>query len=402
MNYELLYININRRDTIRSTFTPNESNRSITYKLPAQLEPNTAYRMVFWPKPKETFNSGSRSSFQPKVSESVRTINMAGSGSVVVRNRTAQVAPQKVGDIPVYSILFRTSQFSSLDQKLTALGEWKGKVSSNKMTIANSNGIVENFDECDVIGFRAPNGTAYGPLLSVLLDWESSKTNDKFIADKVYSNAFVLTVSGAQFNFAAPEARKDIYKPVYTLDWRGFATSSPLVSGEFMTQQAGIKSAAAVQMSSVKAGSALQPGKLNTAAGATVSAPLTLTTMPAHKMTWTRETLTQQDFELMKSFAAKVIAFQKTYSQLEKTLGAAKIEDDESPQLWTTNKVGGSAYVPLNKLQRIYGSTVNMNMMQALRSAAYEAFPKTGTRTLRFKYGVTRLPYSTTNKVLSF
>src|SRR3712207_8869483 len=46
---------------------------------------------------------------------------------------------------------------------------------------------------------------------------------------------------------------------------------------------------------------------------------------------------TTADYRLMKSFATNVLNFQSAYNRLQKTLGAAALEDDTSPQLYTYN-----------------------------------------------------------------
>jgi hypothetical protein len=216
-----------------------------------------------------------------------------------------------------------------------------------------------------------------------------------------------MAVNGTQFDFGFAGARKDLMRPVNTLDWTGFVTSAPMsnneifVTGTVTRPAAGIGALAGFNAAgSSISGSAMKPGSLNNNA-ATGAQPLAVN-RPAHKMTWTREQVTREDFNLVKNFAAKVDAFGATYAKMEKTIAAAKLEDDESPQLYTTNLNGGWAFIPLNRLGSVYRSTVVMNLLRSLKTGSYEAFPKTGTRNLRFRYGLPGTPASTINKTLSF
>ena len=108
-----------------------------------------------------------------------------------------------------------------------------------------------------------------------------------------------------------------------------------------------------------------------------------------------------QDFNLLKAFAQKILAFQKDFAQLEKTLSASTLEDDNSPQLYTTNSIGGYAWVPLNKLRALYGSSVNMNILKSWASMTYEYLPG-GNRNIQINYGLKGLPATSITKTITY
>ena len=85
----------------------------------------------------------------------------------------------------------------------------------------------------------------------------------------------------------------------------------------------------------------------------------------------------------------------------EKTLSASTLEDDNSPQLYTTNSIGGYAWVPLNKLRALYGSSVNMNILKSWASMSYEYLPG-GNRNIQINYGLKGLPATSITKTITY
>ncbi|HEY0677749.1 MAG TPA: hypothetical protein VGD17_05665, partial [Chitinophagaceae bacterium] len=280
-------------------------------------------------------------------------------------------------------------------------GDWKGATSMNRMTITNSGSVTEAFDEAEVKGFTSPAGLAYPSLLSVQMAWETGKQNEAFARDKLYSNALVLTVSGASINLGSPGLRKEIYKPVNTVDWSKLKTS-PLVntsSSAVIVQKASVASPAS--FSTAAAGMR----QINTAPTVSVVQSPSfgkVISVPSHVIVWNREAIMIQDYNLLKAFAQKVLAFEKNYQQLERTLSAGALEDDNSPQLYTSNAIGGFAYVPLNKLGALYRSPVNMKIIRSLASQPYEYLPKTGNRNIQFVYGLKGFVPTTLTKTINY
>ena len=121
-----------------------------------------------------------------------------------------------------------------------------------------------------------------------------------------------------------------------------------------------------------------------------------------HTILWTREAVMIQDYQLLKSFAQKLLAFQRTYQGLERTLSLETLEEDNSPQLYTSNGIGGFAYIPMNKLGAIYRSTVNMNILKALAALSYQYLPGTGSRGMQFNYGLKGFPTTSVNKTITY
>ena len=84
------------------------------------------------------------------------------------------------------------------------------------------------------------------------------------------------------------------------------------------------------------------------------------------------------------------------------TLSADALEDDNSPQLYTSNSIGGFAYVPLNKLGALYRSPVNMKIIRSLASQPYEYMPKTGNRNIQFVYGLKGFTATSLTKTITY
>ena len=406
MKWEVLYVDLNKGDTIRSLFTPDRGSNALHFKLPVQLRNETRYRVVFWPKPQEAMGGITRKdlfSVQTKMSESTRTLGT--DASYIVSRRTAEVTQKKPGDQAIYSFVFATSKFNSFSEKINALGDWKGKTASNKLTISNTSSILEPFDEAEVKGFTSPAGISYPSLLSAQLLWDGSKQNDAFANDKLYKSALVLAISGANINLGSSSVRKEIYKPVNTVDWSRMKfmpmieTSTSVIVNPNLASPAVSFSASAKTMGQVNT-SIIQVNKGSSVVN-TVSMGA-LTSVNAHQVIWNRESVMFQDYNLLKAFAQKILAFQKTYQQLEKTLSADALDDDGSPQLYTTNSTGGYAFVPLNKLGNLYNSPVNMNLLNMLASLPYQYFPKTGSRNMHFSYGLKGFPVSGVNKTFTY
>ena len=143
-------------------------------------------------------------------------------------------------------------------------------------------------------------------------------------------------------------------------------------------------------------------GKLNTGSVIATAGVSNFLMTSSHQIHWSRETIMLQDYYLLKAFAKKIIDFQKFYQQLEKTLSATALEEDSSPQLYTSNSMGGFAYVPLNKLGAMYNSSVNMNLLKMLAGLSYEYLPKTGNRNMQLTYSVKGFPSTTINKTFTY
>jgi len=392
VNWQLLFVDLNKGDTIRSSFTPDAASNSINFSLPSALKNATRYRIIFWPKPQDI---GIRNNAMASIiKESTRTLG--SSGEITIRQRTAGVSQPKPFEQPVYSYVFATSQYNTLSEKLTATGNWKAEPSSRGIIARNSAGVNEPFDEAEVIGFTSSSGQAHPSLLQVQIGWDNAKQNDAFAKDKMYANAFVLTISGARISMGAPEVRREIYRPVNTVDWSRLNHTQLINTGTGMTmQKADVKFASAptpsVNMNQFASSPAIALSPVT---------PVNLALNKAsHAVSWTREYFLQQDYNLLKTFAQKILAFQSSYQKMQSTLLAATLEDDESPQLFTSNSIGGNAYIPLNKLGAIYTSTVNMSIIKTLASMPFQSLPKSGTRNLQFTYGnkaVGQVTYSTT------
>lgn len=393
MKWELLFVNLNKGDTIRTSFTPDAATNSLNFKFPAGLQNDAMYRVIFWPKPQEV--AGIRKDVKSMVSESTR--NLGTDGQITVRQRTAVKPQSKAFDIPVYSFTFATSKYNTLSEKLVAAGDWKGKAGANKLTITNSGGVPEPFDEAEIKGFVSPAGNLYPSLLSVQLSWDAGKQNEGFAKDKLYTNALVLTVSGAQINLGAPEVRKEIYRPVNTVDWSRMKTLPLISTGPgTMMQKTGVDAPASITAATSK----LSQVSMTPAVATIPSTGMLLS--PSHTIVWTREAFLVQDYQLMRAFAQKLLAFQSTYQQMERTLSSSALEDDASPQLYTANSIGGYAYVPLNKLGAIYRSSVNMNILRTIASAPLEPLPKTGSRNMQFTYGLKGIGSATVPKTMNY
>ncbi len=401
MKWQLFFVDLNKGDTISTSFTPDAANNTLNFRLPAQLKNETRYKVIFWPRTQDV-QGGVRKdltelNIQSKVSESTRKLGKEG--TMTISTRIASITQKKPGDQPVYSFVFATSKYNSFSEKLAALGEWKGKNSSSKFTISNTGNITESFDDAEIKGFTSPAGISYPSLLSVQISWDGSRQNDAFANDKLYKSALVLAISGANINLALPSVRKEIYKPVNTVDWSKMKSMALLNTSNSVVAVNKNSSAMTAPFSSTIASMT----QVNTGGSMMVSPKVSnFLVTPTHQISWTRETIILQDYQLLKNFAKKVLDFQKSYQQLEKTISSDVLEDDSSPQLYTSNSIGGYAYVPLNKLAALYRSAVNMNLLKMLAGLSYEYLPKSGNRSMQLSYGLKGFPSTSINKTFTY
>ncbi len=409
-NYKLYFISVPGGDTVKTNFTANQSTRTLNYTLPSGLQNNTVYKVEFWSVPAASSNFMLKA--VSKVSSSTRTMTsaMVGSkqaGSSVTANikKTTIAGPVSAatGSVPIYVLYFKTSQYNTFSDKINAMGNWNASRSGKTVLIQNQNLPPELFDQYEIQGFKSPDGTSYPPLFNARIEWDHWQTNDKFADDNLYGNALTLAFKQVQSNFAVPELREQIYKPVLTLDWSDFATEPPLGLSETMTP-AQYKMATAsntvthLTMGASNNSSSNSIGVLSSAgysfilpasSRAKTSKGQTVMNvkMPQpYQFKWTRDYYIQEDFNLMSALG---LVAQTQASIIEHQLDPSQAEDILSHMSgninFVGNDIGGSVTMPWNKFYYLYTDPNSMNILNQLRYLKFEPFPA-GTRNINFRY----------------
>ena len=435
-DYKLFFIPFSGTDTVKTTFTADESNRTLNYQIPATLKNNAVYRVEFWSFPKEGINLENLKVLS-KVSMSTRTMNVQNVGNASGNtNINAQIkqttvtGPVKIAEAPrpIYVLNFATSQYNSLSEKLNGMGQWAGVKKGDIMWINAQNVPAEKFDEYEVKGFKAPDGTAYPPLFNAQIDWNNSQQNDQFASDNLYAPALTLAFKGVQTNLSVPELREMIYRPVRTLDWSGFAYSPPLSLAE--TTPALIYQALTAnrQVPNVSLGgvinnapksnsiSAVSSGgfsfSFSQSAAASVgsnrfnsigSMSMINVTIPMpYSLKWSRDYYLHQDYNLLNAFGlaaqnqAALIQQQLSPSQAEGLL--SNLSGDIN---FVSNNIGGTVTMPWNKFYYLYTDPNSVNILNKLKNLQFASYPH-GSRNITFRYGAGSMQGNAVNKSFNY
>jgi hypothetical protein len=309
---------------------------------------------------------------------------------------------------PIYSVYFRTSQFNTLSDKLNALGNWNGTRKADNILISNDATSSEGFDQYEVDGFPAPDGsTTYPSLFQARIDWNSNQQNDKFADDNLYGNAVTLAFKLVHTDLAVPELRELIYKPVNTLDWSSFSGDPVLGFSETHNSQS--SKIAAVSSAHVMAPLSSQP---HTASNSSYTSGLgsgsgfksagsAITKMKlssAFQFKWSRDYYIRQDYNMMNAFGltgqtqAAIIQHQLDPKDQEDIL--SQMDGDIS---FAWNDVGGTITMPWNKFYYLYTDPKSMTILNNLKNLKFSALSG-GSRTINFHYQADWLQGSETNK----
>ncbi|HXD78179.1 MAG TPA: hypothetical protein VN616_10255 [Puia sp.] len=397
-NYAVYFIAIPGGDTLKTTFTVDMGTKTIHFNLPAGLKSNTVYREEFWSTP------GVPATFSAKaltnVSASTRTV-----GGVSVNIRQTRVTNAVGGSAampkPIYTTCFSTSQYNNFADKLSAMGTWAGTRNGDNVLIGTATVPAELFDQFDINGFTAPDGTSWPALFNARIEWSHGQTNDGFMDNNVYAPVWTLAPKHVSVNFGAALIREQIFEPVQTLDWSGFSVSSPLSLSETGTAVSRYASLSPALARGVSLGGASSSGltTVTTSAGYSVSIPsslgvrpVTASRMPGIKMvlpptmTWSRDHFLREDCNLMSSFGLlaqtqiSIIQHQLDPNDAANILG--QMDGDIS---FCTNAVGGSVTMPWNQLYNLYTDPAATTLLGKLRQLSFTPYPA-GPRTINFRY----------------
>ena len=382
-------------DTVKTTFEVSEDGRNIDFPLPPALKNNTVYRLELWSVPKSSLLEKQQLAFnrgQPAGAVSTTTqMNKRNVSWVDVNIRETRATNVALLEQPhpVYTLYFRTSQFNTFTDKINAFGGWNARASGNQIRITNDMITSEQFDAYEIKGFSAPNGTAYPPLFSPVINWDSQQQNDKSF-DGIYGNVFGLAAWQVYFNLGAPEVR-DWLRPVKTLDCSQFPSDAPLSgeeSGEINARFLVHNSAIQISKPAGNAGSYMQVN----AGGYTMQLPAvanamyqTSTGIRFNTMVWNREQFLREDFNLLKSFGYSAWLQASVIQQQLGTQARNELESWTNNMSFPTNSLGGSITMPWNRFYYLYSNTAAMNMINALKNMSYTTYPK-GSRNLLFRY----------------
>jgi len=435
-DYKLFFIPVGSTDTVKSTFTADESSRTLNYQIPATLKNNTVYRAEFWSFPKEGINLENLKVLS-KVSMSTRTMNVQNvgnaSGNTNIKaqiKQTTVTGPVKMAEAPrpIYVLNFATSQYNSLTEKLNGMGQWAGVKKGDIMWINAQNVPAEKFDEYEVKGFKAPDGTAYPPLFSAQIDWNNSQQNDQFASDNLYAPALTLAFKGVQTNLSVSELREMIYRPVRTLDWSGFAYSPPLSLAETtpaliyqaLTANRQVPNASlggvinnaskSNSISAVSSGgfsfSFSQPAAASVGSSRfnSIGSMSTINvTMPMpYSLKWSRDYYLHQDYNLLNAFGlvaqtqAAIIQHQLSPSQAEDLL--SNMSGDIN---FVSNNIGGTVTMPWNKFYYLYTDPNSVNILNKLKNLQFASYPH-GSRNITFRYGAGSMQGNAVNKTFNY
>ncbi|HCL82496.1 MAG TPA: hypothetical protein DIC22_00910, partial [Chitinophagaceae bacterium] len=400
-NTLVYFIDVDSRDTIKSTFSCDAGTRTLNYMLPASLKNNTVYRADFYSIP----GTGINMKALTKVSQSTRTVSNVHY-SVKQTTVTAALKMQK-GPQPVYSLYFRTSQYNSFADKINAMGDWSGSHSGDNMFIQSSVVAPELFDRFEVKGFTAPDGTPYPSLFQADISWDHNHRGEQFADDNLYDNALTLAVTKlVHTDFADPEVRELLYKPVKTLDWSGFNSDAPLTSSEIYKGTFGQLVNAHVSVGQVRTSSG--PSNIQSPQRgilASTNAGFSMVMSPAsgvktgnmnlvnvkmaipYQIKWTRNFYIHEDYDLMNVFGltaqtqAAVIEHQLDPGDQESTLG--EMDGDIT---FATNNIGGTITMPWNKFYYLYTDPKSVLILNVLRHLKYPGYQAGSSRPVNFHY----------------
>ncbi len=412
--YQVYFIEKGSNDTLRTGFTTNPNDKSVYFTLPAGLKNSTVYRAEFWSTPGVSMTAVKAVS---NVSTSTRTVS-----SVTVNlKKTAISGPVRAASIapkPIYTLYFGTSRYNSFTDKLNSLGIWNGSRSGSAILIQNPSLAPELFDQYEVKGFNAPDGTAYPSLFNARIEWDHNQSNDQFADDNLYANAFTLAFKQVATNLAVPELREQLYKPVLTLDWSGSSCDGPLTLAEtlppanpMLTASAATLHAPALASSSTATSSGMStisrggysislPASLNTKNTGSM-AQLSVKMALPFQLKWTRDYYIQEDFNLLNALGlvaqtqAAITQHQLDPSQAEDILG--QMSGDIS---FVWNDIGGTVTMPWNRFYYLYTDPNSIAILNKLRYLKFMPYPS-GTRNINFHYQTGPLQGATVTKTFT-
>ena len=396
-SYFLYFIDLSTGDTVKTTYSPNASNRSLIYTIPSTLKNSAIYRAEFWSIAFSTnMIAGNKAISQ--ISNSTRTV-----GTVQVNFKQTSVT-NKLSSVanalkPVYTMAFGTSQYNNLSDKTAAMGGWSGSRSGNALYIQSQTVSPESFDQYETKGFNSPDGTAYPSLFNAVIAWDHSKSNDGFADDNLYANAFTLAFKNVDIDFGNASVRQDLYKPVLTLDWSGFTAAAPLNLSEINpgTPSRFLTAQTVVSNTAFNSNSSFSKTSIITAGGNSIQVPADLKTnsltshtaltmaMP-NELKWMRDYYIREDYNLLNAFGllaqtqAAIIQHQLDPSQAENILSQM---DGDITFSW--NDIGGTVTMPWNKFYYLYTDPSSMALISKLKTLSFTAFPS-GTRNIIFQY----------------
>ncbi len=413
--YNLYFIDHATNDTVKTTYTNDNSTNTINYSLPANLKNNTVYRMDFYSIP-----NGKAS---PKMVKSLVSMSTRTSGNVSYQVKQTSVSGKftnasstALASSPtylVYTMYMRTSQYNTFNDKMNALGNWNGNRGNNyNVYISNDGSKQEGFDQFEIKGYTSPDGTYYPSLFSAGIDWNSSQQNDQFAEINLYGNALSLAFKSVSTNLGVPELREMIYKPAKTLDWSQFPADAPLSVAETgeVSKYAVLNKSNTVAMS-MHASSTPQITSV-TRSGLTMSlspklglkqnSSMTMQTFQtSYQLTWSRDYYIRQDYNLMNTFGltaqtqASIIQHQLDPGGQESTLSQM-----DGVVTFATNAIGGTISMPWNKFYYLYTDPNSMNILNKLRYLSFTPIAS-GSRTIHFQYKAGSMPGSTVSKTFT-
>ncbi len=400
-NYALYLIGVDAGDTLKTSFTVNPGTRTINYSLPAGLKNNTVYREEFWSTPGASFALSAKA--LSSVSSSTRTVS-----NVTVNIKQTRVTNALGGTSaapkPIYTTYFGTSQYNSFADKLNAMGAWSGSRNGDNILIGTGTYPTELFDQFDINGFTAPDGTSYPPLFNARIEWNHSQPNDAFMDNNIYANVWSLAAKRVTVNFGASQVREQIFVPVETLDWSAFSVNPPLSLSETSTPASKYATGSYAVLRNVALGSG--NGSTGTVSvissgGYSMSMPSALgvrATSIAHgsgikitlppQMTWSRDHYLKEDAGLMINLGllaqtqAAIIQHQLDPSQQQDIL--SQMDGDIS---FCTDDIGGSVTMPWNQFYYLYTDPASVTTLNNLRHLSFTPYPS-GPRTINFRYQV--------------
>ena len=346
-NYYVYFISA-QGDTLTSNFKLNPATNSLDFPIPAGLRNSTIYDMQVWVRPQHailgksvapgvTRGMVSKTTTVTDQSESMNAqggftphqTKLVSSVSVAKNFVTMPTTSHALGTIPIFTLRFQTSQYSSFADKISAYGQWTSKAEdANRDIQLDAAAMPEEFDEFEVKGVASTcqdcdpqvYPAVFPPMFSAAIPWNNAAQNDKFASDNLYANAFQMAFYNLKVDLGSPEVR-DLMKPDNCLSTASMPYQPKLPT---LTVQA---AAAAVQKSVVNT-SAFSAMRLTTkgsgstatttsgsnsriAAIPVINLGVTTVSMNQPRLVWEHDNYIYADYSLLHQFAGTFLANQQ-------------------------------------------------------------------------------------------
>jgi len=373
-SYKLYFIPVGSTDTVKTNFTWNDNSRDIEYALPAGLKNNTPYKLEFWSFEKSSMTMAFNGASTLKTETKMSATNVKG----VEKKETRVVSAALKIPKPIYTMVYRTSAFNTLSDKLNAMGGWGSVQKSNALYITNDEMSTEHFDDFETKGFTAPNGVNYyPPLLNIDIAWDHKQENDRWAEDELYTNAFFLSSKSVTTDFGVSWLRDGslIPVPVKNIDLSRLYSDKPLSPAEAGQPVAAPKNSKIIS-SGYSVSLPVNKSSSNQSGGSVFG---------YQTIGWDRERYLLADYKLMNDFAYSVVFNAGAFSNWSAAYTENYLKKMSGNIDFASNSLGGIVTMPWKKFYYLYTDQKYMGIINHLKTLLFTAYPK-GNRTMQWMY----------------